>query len=70
MAIALVFLFANLIGLGLGPVITGFISDTLAPAYGSGDALRYALVAMTSLLLLCAAALWRTGALLTRDAEA
>lgn len=32
----------NLIGLGLGPMLTGFVSDWLTPAYGD-DALRYAM---------------------------
>jgi predicted MFS family arabinose efflux permease len=70
MAIALVFLFANLIGLGLGPVATGFISDLLTPRVGEADALRYALALMSSFLLMCAATLARAGVNLVADTEA
>lgn len=42
MAIALLGLVTNLIGLGLGPVLIGAISDVLNPAFGV-DSLRYAL---------------------------
>ncbi len=38
------FLFViNLIGMGIGPVFTGWVSDLLAPTYGA-DSLRYAFV--------------------------
>ena len=40
---AVLFFALNLIGLGLGPLTTGLISDALEPAYGL-DSLRYALV--------------------------
>jgi MFS family permease len=42
MAIALLGLVTNLIGLGLGPVLIGGISDVLYPSFGA-DSLRYAL---------------------------
>ncbi|MGJ8669923.1 MAG: spinster family MFS transporter [Oceanococcus sp.] len=42
MAIALLGLVTNLIGLGLGPVIIGALSDSLTPSFGA-DSLRYAL---------------------------
>ena len=35
MASAILFFILNLIGLGLGPLVVGMISDLLAPAYGS-----------------------------------
>jgi MFS family permease len=44
MAIAILGLITNLIGLGLGPVVIGGISDLLAPQFGI-DSLRYALAA-------------------------
>lgn len=44
MAIALLGLITNLIGLGIGPVLIGGISDALNPTFGV-DSLRYALVA-------------------------
>ena len=42
----------TLLGAGLGPVVAGFISDTLHNIIGGVEALRYALVATTSLLLI------------------
>lgn len=42
MASAILLFMLNLIGLGLGPMITGFISDYLTPSFGD-DALRYAM---------------------------
>jgi predicted MFS family arabinose efflux permease len=53
-AIAFVYLVANLVGLGLGPVATGALSDALLPVFGS-ESLRYAL------LLLCPGFLWVAG---------
>lgn len=46
MAIAVVFFFANLIGLGLGPVLAGTMSDIFAVTYGPAEGLRYALMAV------------------------
>ena len=40
---AIIYLILNLIGLGLGPVSIGFISDMLAPSMGN-DGLRYAML--------------------------
>ena len=51
MSIAIVFLCANLIGMGLGPVATGALSDALHPLLGE-ESLRYALLAM------CPASFW------------
>ena len=42
MGSAILLFVLNLIGLGLGPMLTGFVSDWLTPAYGN-DALRYAM---------------------------
>ena len=42
-ALALIFLLANLIGFGLGPIAAGMLSDLLAPMFGQ-ESLRYALV--------------------------
>jgi predicted MFS family arabinose efflux permease len=51
MSIALLFLAANLIGAGLGPVVAGALSDALRPTFGD-ESLRYALLA------LCPGYLW------------
>jgi MFS family permease len=59
-AIALVLFFGNLLGLGLGPVITGALSDAFSASSGP-TGLRYALLlvmlltAPTSLLMFSAA---------------
>lgn len=51
MSIALVYLFSNLIGMGLGPMAAGVLSDALRPWLGE-ESLRYALV------MLCPGYLW------------
>jgi len=43
LACAVLLLFMNLIGFGLGPVLVGVISDMLTPVYGT-DAIRYGLL--------------------------
>jgi predicted MFS family arabinose efflux permease len=50
-AVAIVFLFANLIGMGFGPLAVGVMSDAFAASAGN-DSLRYAL------LLMCPGYLW------------
>jgi MFS family permease len=45
-AIAIVFLFANLIGMGLGPLVSGALSDALRPWLGD-ESLRYALLLLS-----------------------
>lgn len=45
-AIAVFYLFANLIGMGLGPLMAGAVSDALATEYGA-DSLRYALLLLS-----------------------
>ena len=50
-SIMIVFLFANLVGFGLGPLLTGVLSDALRPRFGI-DSLRYALVLMSPWSLL------------------
>jgi len=46
MSIAIVFLFANLIGAGLGPLAVGTLSDAFRPWAGE-ESLRYALLALS-----------------------
>jgi len=43
LACAVLLLFMNLIGFGLGPVLIGIVSDALMPAFGT-EAIRYALL--------------------------
>lgn len=51
MSIALVLFFSNLIGMGLGPLAAGALSDALRPLFGE-ESLRYAL------MCLCPGYLW------------
>ncbi len=46
LASAILFFVLNLVGLGLGPLVTGMVSDLLAPRFG-GQSLRYALALMS-----------------------
>lgn len=43
-ASAILFLIVNLVGLGLGPVFVGALSDLLAGAFGSAESLRQAMI--------------------------
>jgi predicted MFS family arabinose efflux permease len=49
-AIALTLFLSSVLGLGLGPLLVGLLSDVLKPAFGQ-DSLRYALLASTSVLV-------------------
>jgi len=51
MTSAVLFFVLNMIGLGLGPFLTGLVSDMLVPAYGD-QALRYSMLATTQVYLL------------------
>jgi predicted MFS family arabinose efflux permease len=57
MSIALMYFFCNLIGLGLGPLAAGAMSDLFRPWLGD-DALRYALLALCPGYLWCSWHLW------------
>jgi MFS transporter, Spinster family, sphingosine-1-phosphate transporter len=52
-ATAILLLFANLIGLGLGPLAAGALSDALHPGFGE-ESLRYALLALCPWFSWCA----------------
>ncbi len=52
LAAAILLFIINLIGLGLGPQLTGILSDLLAPSYGV-ESVRYAL-----LIVVCGGAAW------------
>jgi len=54
LASAIFFFVANLVGMGLGPLSVGALSDAFAPAFGS-EALRYAQVCASGVGLLAAA---------------
>jgi len=69
MASAILFFILNLIGLGLGPLVVGMISDMLAPAYGS-ESLRYALGIVSFVNLLSAAFFFLAARKLLADLKA
>ena len=69
MASAILFFILNLIGLGLGPLVVGMISDLLAPAYGS-ESLRYALGIVSFVNLISAAFFFLAARKLLADLKA
>lgn len=54
-AMAIFLLILNAVGLGLGPLTIGLISDWLAPTWGAGPALRGSLIAVSSVSVVSAA---------------
>lgn len=66
-SVSILFLFANLIGMGLGPVIVGVTSDALRPVVGE-ESLRYALLAMCPGYLIGFWLLWRGARTVAADA--
>ncbi len=66
MSIALIFLFANLIGMGLGPLAAGALSDALRPEVGE-ESLRYALLILSPGYLWPAWHLWRGSKTVAHD---
>jgi len=67
--IALVYLFANLIGMGLGPLAAGALSDELRPWFGE-ESLRFALLILCPGYFWAAWHMWRASRTVTRDLEA
>jgi MFS family permease len=68
-AIALLYLVANLIGMGLGPLAAGALSDSLRDRF-DGDSLRYALLVLSPGYLWAAWHLWRASRTIGADLEA
>jgi MFS family permease len=66
MAIATVYLFANLIGMGLGPLMVGMLSDAFRPWAGE-QSLRYALVVLCPGYTVAAFHLWRASRSVAKD---
>jgi MFS family permease len=66
MSIALIYLVANLIGMGLGPFVIGALSDALHPWAGE-NSLRYALIALCPGYLWAVWHLWRASRTVTHD---
>lgn len=68
MSVALLYLFANLIGMGLGPLVAGALSDAFRPWAGE-ESLRYALLVLSPGYLWGGWHLWRASTTVTRDLE-
>lgn len=68
-ATAIIFLFANLIGMGLGPLGVGALSDALRPWYGQ-ESLRYSLLLFTLGYFWLSWHLWAASKTVTRDVAA
>jgi predicted MFS family arabinose efflux permease len=64
--LAVVMLFANLIGMGVGPQVVGIFSDWLRPLLGI-DSLRYAMLAMSFVALWAGHHFWRVGQTVKAD---
>jgi len=62
---AITLLVNNMIGLGLGPLAVGAISDALKPAYGA-ESLRYAMFTFAAITPWAIFHYWRAGVLLKR----
>lgn len=60
MSSAVYYFVLNLIGLGLGPLFVGALSDYLGPIYGT-ESLRYALFIVTIIYLFCMYFYWKAG---------
>jgi MFS family permease len=66
MAMALIYFFCNLIGMGLGPLAVGALSDTLRPVFGD-ESLRYALLASCPGYFWCSWHLWKASRTVSED---
>lgn len=67
-SIALVMLLANLVGMGLGPLAAGALSDAFTPLFGQ-ESLRYALAALCPGYLWGAFHVWRASSTVGRDLQ-
>jgi MFS transporter, Spinster family, sphingosine-1-phosphate transporter len=65
-AVALIYLFANLIGMGLGPLAAGMLSDAFQRLYGA-ESLRYSLLALCPGYFWGAWHLWRASRTVAGD---
>jgi len=67
-SVAMLLFFGNLIGLGLGPLVTGMLSDRFSGAYGDVG-LRYAIMIAFAALVFSGLALWAAAGSVDSDAE-
>lgn len=69
MAVAVAFFFANLLGLGLGPLIAGSLSDALARGFGATEGLRYSMMTVMLFFLPTSLFMLRAAKRMVKDAE-
>jgi len=69
LAVAIALFFANLVGLGLGPLLTGALSDRFATALGNAEGLRLALMFIVPVLIPAGLLMLRTGTQLQMNLE-
>jgi MFS family permease len=67
-AFALIFLFANLVGMGLGPLAVGALSDMLSPSLGA-ESLRMALLIFAPGYLIAAWQAWSASRTVTAEVD-
>jgi MFS family permease len=68
-SIALIYFFANLVGMGLGPLATGALSDALR-SWAGNESLRYAALALSPGYFWGAWHLWLASKTVTHDVDA
>jgi MFS family permease len=68
-AMAFIFMLSNLIGLGLGPLAVGMVSDALATNFGD-ESLRYALLLFSPGYLWCAFHNWKAANTIEQEIKA
>jgi hypothetical protein len=65
---AMLVLIVNLVGVGLGPLVTGTISDLLVRSYGlAATSLRYAIAAAMFVAVISAVLWWRASVHFVRE---
>ena len=67
-AVAILMFSSSMVGVGLGPLFAGMLSDVLAPRFGD-DSLRYSLIILSTLGVYPIVHLWLAVRALPRDAE-
>lgn len=67
-SISVIYLFSNLLGAGVGPLLVGALSDALH-RFAGAESLRYALLAMCPGYILAAWLLWQAARTVSGDAE-
>jgi len=65
-SMAVVMLLANLVGMGIGPQVIGFLSDLLEPVLGQ-EALRYAMLVMSLVAAWAGYHFWQVGRTVEQD---